>query len=150
MKVFIYLALGSICCLEFASACSGDCVVCHPKLIKKNGKMDADHQILTQCKNCHIDGTKIEIIDKNASEITLSNIRIVKYKEDNLSANTSHTECGDDCWKCHDITKVSRVKIKEHAVLKKCIECHVSIDKNLLKGGTPQTGNTLSDLLGKP
>ncbi len=39
-------------------ACSGDCVACHPKLIKKDGKMDRDHMILNKCKTCHQDGPK--------------------------------------------------------------------------------------------
>lgn len=53
--------------------------------------MNADHQILQNCKNCHIDGTKIEIIDKNVSELNVSNIKIVKFDEHNLSINTSQS-----------------------------------------------------------
>jgi len=148
MRKFIFMVALFILLFEDSVACSGDCVECHPALVKKNGKMDKDHEILDRCKKCHIDGTKMEIIDKNVSEINASNIRIVKI-EGNIAATTSHTECGDDCWKCHDIKKVSLINIAEHKVLQKCIECHVSIDKNFLKRGSssPSLNNTLEGIL---
>ncbi len=126
-----------------ALGCSGDCILCHPKLIKKDGKMDADHQVLGRCKVCHQDRTRIEIIDNTVSELNRSNIRLVKYDENNISANTAHTECGSDCWQCHDITKVSHIPIREHKVLNRCIECHVSIDKNFLKKSSESSLDTL-------
>jgi len=146
MRFFIFAGLFCFLLLENVIACSGECVACHPGLIKKNGKMDKDHEILDRCKKCHIDGTKIEIIDKNVSEINASNIRIVKV-EGNITASTSHTECGDDCWECHDIRKVSLINIAEHKVLEKCIACHVKIDKDFLKSGSPSLNNTLNDIL---
>ncbi len=76
-------------------ACSGDCVACHPKLIKKDGKMDREHLILNRCKICHQDGTKIEMLsDTNSSVPKFRIVKIEKVSED------SHTECGSDCWQC--------------------------------------------------
>jgi len=146
MRFFIFVGLFCFLFLKDVTACSGECVACHPKLIKKNGKMDKNHVILNRCKNCHRDGTKIEVIDKNVSEINVSNIKIVKF-EGNITASTSHTECGDDCWKCHDIKKVSLINIAEHKVLTTCIECHTKIDKDFLKSGSPSLDNTLNDIL---
>ncbi len=127
-------------------ACSGDCVACHPKLIKKDGKMDRDHMILNKCKTCHQDGTKIEMLsDSNAS---VPKFKIVKVKE--VSEDT-HTECGSDCWQCHDIKKVSNINIPEHKVLKDCIACHVKLDKNLLNikivPFSPSMNDTLKETL---
>ncbi len=87
------------------SACEGDCLSCHPKLLDKNGKMDTNHQILSKCKNCH---TK-----KSLSKIDMGT-----------------DSCGQDCWQCHDIKKVQKTGIEEHKHLDKCIKCHISIDKN--------------------
>ena len=142
MRFLIFISLFCFFLLENVTACSGDCVACHPKLIKKDGKMDKKHEVLERCKTCHMDDSKIEIIDKNVSEINSSNIKIFK-NEGNSTANTNHTECGSDCWQCHDIIKVSSINIAEHKVLKKCIECHITIDKNFLKKETPNLNNTL-------
>jgi hypothetical protein len=107
-------------------ACSGDCVACHPKLIKKDGKMDKNHAILNKCKRCHQDGTKIEMIDRKSSPPKFKIVKVESLED------STHTECGSDCWQCHDIKKVSSINIAEHKVLKGCIACHVRLDKNLL------------------
>ncbi len=51
--------------------------------------------------------------DSNAS---VPKFKIVKVKE--VSEDT-HTECGSDCWQCHDIKKVSNINIPEHKVLQR-------------------------------
>jgi hypothetical protein len=127
-------------------ACSGDCVACHPKLIKKDGKMDKDHMILNRCKTCHQDGTKIEMLnDSNATVPKFKIVKVENVKED------SHTECGSDCWQCHDIKKVSNINIPEHKVLKDCIACHIKLDKNLLNMEivpfSPSINNTLKETI---
>ena len=64
-------------------ACDANCVACHPKLIK-NGKMDDDHKILNRCTRCHT----------------------AKENEE------SHSACGADCWRCHDIRKVGKIDVQ--------------------------------------
>ncbi len=103
--------------------------------------MDKNHQILNRCKNCHRDGTKIKILDNNSST---PHFKIVKIKDIN---DSTHTECGSDCWQCHDIKAVSRINIAEHKVLKKCIDCHIVLDKNLLNDSSPSLKNTLEKLI---
>jgi len=92
-------------CLE---ACEGDCVVCHPKLVKEDGKLDKDHEILVSCKVCHTQ-EEMEKIDMGNG-------------------------CGQDCWDCHDIKKVTASNVKEHRGLQKCIDCHVTLNKNMFGG----------------
>lgn len=86
-------------------ACDANCVVCHPKLVNKNGKMDNNHKILRNCVKCHT---------KNLDE-------------------KDHDSCGADCWSCHKIENVKPANIKEHQAIKKCIACHASLDKKLFK-----------------
>ncbi len=102
------------------SACEGDCVMCHPKLVKKDGKMDKDHAILVTCKTCHTQ-EKMEKIDMGSG-------------------------CGQDCWDCHDIKKVTASKVKQHNNLQKCIDCHVTLDKNMFGGATGTAFSNLSTL----
>ncbi len=102
------------------SACEGDCVMCHPKLIKKDGKMDKDHAILVTCKTCHTQ-EEMEKIDMGSG-------------------------CGQDCWDCHDIKKVTASKVKEHNNLQKCIDCHVTLDKNMFGGATGTAFSNLGTL----
>jgi len=102
------------------SACEGDCVMCHPKLIKKDGKMDKDHAILVKCKVCHTQ-EEMEKIDMGSG-------------------------CGQDCWDCHDIKKVTASKVKEHNNLQKCIDCHVTLDKNMFGGATGTAFSNLGTL----
>ena len=102
------------------SACEGDCVMCHPKLIKKNGKMDKDHAILVSCKVCHTQ-EEMEKIDMGSG-------------------------CGQDCWDCHDIKKVTASKVKQHNGLQKCIDCHLTLDKNMFGGATGTAFSNLSTL----
>jgi len=105
-------------------ACEGDCVVCHPNLVKEDGKLDKDHAILVTCKTCHTQ-EEMEKIDMGSG-------------------------CGQDCWDCHDIKKVTASKVKEHNGLQTCIDCHVTIDKNMF-GGAPVSAfsdlSTLDDLM---
>jgi len=122
-------------------ACSGDCIACHPTLEDAQGKMDADHQILQRCKTCHRDGSKIVLLDSNTSKVHFKIVKIKKLEEN------SHTECGNDCWQCHDINKVSRINITEHKHLQKCITCHVQLDKNLLQLDATENDDTLQDFL---
>ncbi len=105
-------------------ACEGNCVACHPKLIKKNGKMDKNHEILTTCKKCH---TK-----KSLSKV-----------------NMGATSCGQDCWQCHDMKKVAKTNIKEHKVLNTCIKCHTAKDKNIFKfdNSKQYSGKNLIDII---
>jgi len=76
---------------------------CHPKLLKK-GKLDDNHKILRECKKCHQ-------INSNDLE-----------KMGSL--------CGQDCWDCHNIQKVSKVAIAEHIILNQCIKCHTKLKKD--------------------
>ena len=91
-----------------AQACEGDCVVCHPNLVKEDGKLDKDHAILVSCKTCHTQAD-MEKIDMGSG-------------------------CGQDCWDCHDIKKVTASNVEEHRGLQKCIDCHLTIDKSMLSG----------------
>jgi len=143
LKFISFILLLSGFFLADLNACSGDCVTCHPKLLQKNNKLDEDHRILNLCKNCHIDGTKIEMVEHNSTYPL--DYRIVKV--DDLNKST-HSACGSDCWQCHDIEKVGKIDIPEHKALPKCIKCHIKIKKEVLKlGTTPTTGNTLMDNL---
>ncbi len=86
----------------FLFACEGDCMACHPDLLKK-GKLDKEHQILKTCVTCH---TKEQM-----SKIDMGG------------------GCGQDCWECHDVKKVSSSGVKEHEGLDKCITCHMKLKK---------------------
>ena len=92
-----------------ANACEGDCMVCHPGLEKMKGKEASEHRVLRSCKNCHKK----------------------PMKESNATA-----ECGRDCWECHDIRRVQSLGVKAHEGLGRCIECHVTLDRDLLRGGS--------------
>lgn len=46
-KVLLFLAA-----LSIASACSGDCMSCHPAL-QKDIEQDAHHRIMLECARCH-------------------------------------------------------------------------------------------------
>lgn len=109
-----------------AQACEGDCVVCHPNLVKENGKMDKDHAVLVTCKTCHTQ-EEMEKIDMGSG-------------------------CGQDCWDCHDIKKVTASKVKQHNGLQACIDCHLTINKDMLGGGSSAPAfsglSTLDDLMG--
>ncbi len=98
MRIFIYFIL--ITTTLFA--CSGDCMKCHPKLLK-NGKLDKNHEILSKCINCH------------------------KINSNDLERMGSL--CGQDCWDCHSVEKVTSIKNKEHLSLNGCIECHKKLKK---------------------
>ena len=84
-------------------ACDGDCIKCHPTLIK-SGSLDKNHKILAKCIDCH------------------------KITSNDLMRMGSL--CGQDCWECHSVKKVMSIKIKEHQVLDKCINCHEKLYKN--------------------
>ena len=90
------------------NACEGDCVVCHPKLVQADGKLDKDHAVLVSCKTCHTQ-EEMEKIDMGNG-------------------------CGQDCWDCHDIKKVTASNVKEHRGLQKCIDCHITLNKNMFGG----------------
>ena len=92
----------------YTQACEGDCVVCHPNLVQENGKLDKDHAILVTCKTCHTQ-EEMEKIDMGSG-------------------------CGQDCWDCHDIKKVTASNVEQHKGLQACIDCHVTIDKSMLGG----------------
>ncbi len=83
-------------------ACDGNCVKCHPTLIK-NGHLDKNHAILSTCMNCH------------------------KVDTDDLAKMGAI--CGQDCWQCHDVKKVMKIPNKAHLSLNKCIDCHTKLDK---------------------
>jgi hypothetical protein len=110
MKNFILVVLVVSLFNMSLNACEGDCVVCHPKLVKEDGKLDKDHAILVTCKTCHTQ-EEMEKIDMGSG-------------------------CGQDCWDCHDIKKVTASNVAEHKGLQKCIDCHVTIDKSMFGGET--------------
>ncbi len=107
-------------------ACEGDCISCHPGLIK-DGKFDKEHKVLKTCVTCH---TKEQM-----SKIDMGG------------------GCGQDCWECHDVTKVSKSGVKEHKGLDRCIKCHLKIQKESLIFTTPSKDmakpTTLDNLLFK-
>jgi len=108
----------------YTQACEGDCVVCHPNLVKEDGKLDKDHEILVSCKVCHTQ-EEMEKIDMGSG-------------------------CGQDCWDCHDINKVTASNVAEHRGLQKCIDCHLTIDKSMLGGTSAPAFSelpTLDDLM---
>jgi len=126
MKKIIIMIVGLFVFNMMLNACEGDCVLCHPKLVQKDGKLDKDHEILVTCKTCHTQ-EEMEKIDMGAG-------------------------CGQDCWDCHDIKKVTASKVKEHNGLQTCIDCHVTLDKNIFGGvssSAPAFSNipTLNDLM---
>jgi len=95
---FIYL-INSI-----AYACDGDCIKCHPKLLK-NGKLDNNHKILKSCMKCHV---------VNSQDL-----------------KKMGSVCGEDCWQCHDVSKVTAIPNRAHKSLNKCIACHKKLDKQM-------------------
>ena len=109
----------------YAQACEGDCVVCHPNLVKEDGKLDKDHAILVTCKSCHTQ-EEMEKIDMGSG-------------------------CGQDCWDCHDIKKVTASNVEQHKGLQVCIDCHLTIDKSMIGGASAPAFSelpTLDDLMG--
>ena len=118
-KILLVIAILFISNMSL-NACEGDCVMCHPKLVNKDGKMDKDHAILVTCKTCHTQ-EEMEKIDMGSG-------------------------CGQDCWDCHDIKKVTASKVKQHNNLQKCIDCHVTLDKNMFGGATGTAFSNLSTL----
>ena len=67
-----------------------------------------------------------------------------------IKCHTSETggvsECGKDCFSCHPIEKISSDVI-EHAVIKKCADCHTKIPalNNLIQENSSQ--GTMKSLL---
>jgi len=108
MKKIIVWMLALFVFNSYLHACEGDCVVCHPKLVKEDGKLDKDHAVLVTCKTCHTQ-EEMEKIDMGSG-------------------------CGKDCWDCHDIKKVTASNVKEHKGLQKCIDCHITLNKNMFGG----------------
>jgi len=109
----------------YAQACEGDCVVCHPNLVKEDGKLDKEHEILVSCKVCHTQ-EEMEKIDMGSG-------------------------CGQDCWDCHDINKVTASNVEQHRGLQKCIDCHLTIDKSMLGDSAAPAFSelpTLDELMG--
>ncbi len=103
MRIIVSLLL----IINLAYTCDGDCMKCHPKLLK-NGKLDKDHKILKNCINCH--------------KITTNDL------------NKMGSLCGQDCWDCHSIQKTMLIKNKEHLALNGCIKCHIKLHKeNIFK-----------------
>lgn len=88
--------------ISFSFACSGDCISCHPNLVKE-GKLDSDHQILKECITCH------------------------KVTSDDL--NKMGSLCGQDCWDCHSVEKTQKVVNPSHSSLSLCIDCHKKLNK---------------------
>ena len=125
MKKVLLMVIGLSVFNMSLNACEGDCVVCHPKLVKEDGKLDKDHEVLVTCKTCHTQ-EEMEKIDMGSG-------------------------CGQDCWDCHDIKKVTASNVAEHRGLQKCIDCHVTIDKGMF-GGEPVSAfsqiPTLNSLVG--
>jgi hypothetical protein len=123
MKYILFLFLPLMGSLY---ACEGDCLFCHPKLVKEGGHLDKDHAVLTSCKTCHT--------------------------QEEMAKIDMGSGCGQDCWECHDIKKVTQSQVPQHQGLQKCIDCHLTLDKNLFGGGTldPFVATpTLSDFLNK-
>ena len=127
MKKLLLLSIGFfIFTFSSLNACEGDCVVCHPKLVKEDGKLDKDHSILVTCKTCHT--------QEEMEKINMGN------------------GCGQDCWDCHDIKKVTASNVAEHRGLQKCIDCHITIDKSMFGGETSSAFSqmpTLDSLMAK-
>lgn len=84
-------------------ACDGDCMKCHPSLMK-SGSLDSDHKILKDCINCH--------------QVSSNDL------------NRMGSLCGQDCWQCHNVNDVMKIQNKEHLALEQCISCHKKLDKN--------------------
>lgn len=99
MKIFVFF-LFSLSISLFA--CDGDCMKCHPNLLKNN-KLDANHKILAKCIECH------------------------KTSSDDLQRMGAL--CGQDCWDCHSIKKVKKIVNPSHMALDSCINCHEKLDK---------------------
>ena len=108
MKKIILLFMAVVLYGTILSACEGDCVLCHPKLTELEGDLVKEHAVLSTCKTCHTQ-EEMEKIDMGNG-------------------------CGDDCWDCHDINKVTASNVPQHKGLQKCIDCHVSINKNMWGG----------------
>ncbi|WP_024953625.1 hypothetical protein [Sulfurospirillum arcachonense] len=99
MKILFFLI---ITCTLLLS-CSGDCMKCHPNLVK-DGSLDKDHMILTSCKECH----------------TIENGDLEKMG----------SLCGQDCWDCHSVEKTKQVQNEAHYALDRCIKCHSKLNKD--------------------
>jgi len=102
-SVFLFIGLIQI----YSFGCDGDCIQCHPQLVKKGG-LDNNHKILSTCNTCH------------------------KTNTENLE--TMGAACGQDCWDCHNVEKVMDIKnagniIVAHACLNSCIQCHKKLNQ---------------------
>ncbi|PAF54038.1 hypothetical protein BKH42_03390 [Helicobacter sp. 13S00482-2] len=87
--------------IQLSFACSGDCASCHYNL----NYNDKRHSPMLTCKNCHTDEKMAQL-------------------------NMGDT-CGQDCFACHDATKLNNPKLtSSHQMIKECISCHQDIQKN--------------------
>jgi hypothetical protein len=76
--------------------CTGDCMTCHPALLK-NIDNDMRHKPMATCIKCH-------------------------------TANPEKMgDCGSDCFACHPVAKIEGVRVKEHAVIRECRDCHMKL-----------------------
>lgn len=108
----------------FSFACEGDCTVCHQKIVKKDGSLTKGHEGLQSCKTCHTP-EKLAKIDMGDAA------------------------CGQDCFECHDMKKITNSGVKQHEVLATCEKCH-QIQKTvleLLKSPAKSPANTLQDFI---
>ena len=119
-KIIVALLVGLFLFHSAGVACEGDCVLCHPKLTELKDDLAKEHAVLVTCKTCHTQ-EEMEKIDMGNG-------------------------CGDDCWDCHDINKVVKSNVPQHKGLQKCIDCHVSINKNMWGGESVPDISTLPTL----
>ncbi len=95
-KFLILLFISSFFITHSIFACSGSCLLCHPKL---NLEKPVEHKFITQCISCHKGGCG----------------------EQSLSGDKeSNTACGSDCFDCH----TTLPKDQNHAIIAKCVSCH--------------------------
>jgi len=67
-----------------------------------------------------------------------------------LNEEAGMSECGKDCFACHDIKKIDK-SVKEHDVIQGCRDCHMNMPVTLDVEPTHSSDNgTMYDLLLSP
>ena len=119
MQIKRVIFIGILVLAQWAWACSGDCLSCHPSLAE-NILTDERHKPMLTCKTCH----------------------------ENEEAGMS--ECGKDCFACHDIAKIDKT-VREHDVIESCRNCHMNMPVKLeAKQNSSSESNSMYDLLLSP
>jgi hypothetical protein len=75
------------------------------------------------CLSCHPALAKNILSDERHSPM-------LTCKACHMNEEAGMSECGKDCFECHDIAKIDKT-VKEHDVIESCRECHMKMPIDL-------------------